>query len=51
MDTDSIMKKVNFASYEAPKAEEIKLEISGIMSNSPDGEGGGNEDYGQGGEA
>ena len=40
------MKKVNFAAYETPRAEEIEMTINSIICGSGDGE---NDDYENGG--
>lgn len=38
-------------SYKTPKTEVVELRTNVILCQSPDGEGGGNQGYGEGGEA
>ena len=37
--------------YSTPQSEVVELKTNGILCQSPCGEGGGSEEYGQGGEA
>jgi len=43
--------KTNQLNYSTPQSEVVELKTNGILCQSPGGEGGGSEEYGQGGEA
>lgn len=43
--------KTNQLNYSTPQSKVVELKTNGILCQSPGGEGGGNQGYGEGGEA